>query len=398
MPIAPANGAAVRCWAAQGLASAAGLALLLLALHADAAWFDRHFLPVFFVPYRTYRLGETLARGAIALTGLGVLVWAGPALGRWASRTAPLAMAADLGRIVLALVLALGLAEVGLRVAFPRSNEAPQPGVEPLRRADARLGWTFVPARVGRQTLRGREVDYAFDSNGFRVAGLDRPVDFARPSILFSGESIVTGAGLSWDQTFAAKAAEALGLQTANLSVYAYSDDQAWLRLADLLPRFQAPRAVVILFSPGLMFRDLDDERPHLGPALDWRPAQHGLRFAALLRLFVPYQSEGAIEGAERRVRAELAAAVRQARARGAQSLILVPRFGPEDPRDAAIDAKILTGLPYLKVELDPAWRQPRDPHPDARGAAALAQAVTKSLAGRLEPSADAAPDPSPPN
>ena len=373
-----------------GLVIAAGLALLALAWRADVAWFDRHFLPVFFVPYPAYRMGETVARCGLALLGLGVLALA-PPLSRWAERSSAQAMAGDLARIILALVLAAAFGEAGLRLAFPRSTEAPQSGVEPLRRADPRLGWTFVPARVGRQTVHGATVDYAFDADGFRVAGLDHPVDFARPSILFSGESIVTGAGLPWDQTFAAQTAAALNLQPANLSVFAYSDDQAWLRLADLLPRFQQPKAVVMLVSPGLMFRDLEVERPHLDPALDWRPAEPGSRLAALARLFVPYHGVGAINLTERKVRAELTEAVRRARARGAEPLILVPRFGPEDPREAVLRHKVLDGLPYLMVELDPAWRQPHDPHPDARGARALAEALTQALAEKLQSPAYAA-------
>jgi hypothetical protein len=391
-----------RRWIVQGLATGLGLLLLVFAWRANPAWFDRHFLPVFFVPYRLYRLGETGARFAAGLIGLGLIAGAAPALGRWTQRSSGKGMAADMARLLVALILAAGLCEAGLRLVFPRPTEAPQPGVEPLRRADPRLGWTFVPDRVAHQTIRGRTVTYAFDANGLRVARLDQPADFGRPSILFSGESIVTGAGLDWDQTFAAETAAALGLQPANLSVFAYSDDQAFLRLTDLLPRFAEPRAVVILVSPGLMFRDLDDERPHLGPRLDWRAAEHGSRLLALVRLFVPYHSAGAVAAMKARVRAELTETVRQVRARGGEPLILVPRFGPEDPREAALRRAVLDGLPTLPVELDPSWRQPHDPHPDARGARAIADALVARLKtvspGESGSSARAARDPWPPN
>ena len=273
-----------------------------------------------------------------------------------------------------------------LRLAFPRETEAPKAGVEPLRRADPRLGWAFAPGRTARQTVRGQTISYVFDAEGFRVAAPDRPVDFERPSILFSGESIVTGAGLEWDQTFGAQSAHALGLQPANLSVYAYSDDQAWMRLMALLPRFSRPKAVVMLVSPGLLFRDLDEERPHLTPALQWRPARRGSRLVALARLFVPYQGASEIDDAVMKVRAELTEAVRLARSRGAEPLILVPRFGPEDPRETVLRRRMLDGLPTLAVELDPAWRQPHDPHPDARGARAIAEAVTARLKATLGP------------
>ena len=50
------------------------------------------------------------------------------------------------------------------------------PDEEPRRRPDPRLGWTFVPARTGHNTVGGRVIDYAFDPAGYRVRRVDEPV------------------------------------------------------------------------------------------------------------------------------------------------------------------------------------------------------------------------------
>lgn len=380
------DGAHGRRIAAETAAAVLGLVLLAAAWKASPAWFDRHFLPVFFVPFGLYRAGETAAGLALAALGLVVLLWARPALGRAASRATFDQIAAGAARIALALGLAGIASEAGLSLAFPRAAEEVSPRVEPQRQPDPVLGWTFKPGRVARQRLAGRVVDYAFDIHGYRTQSPAQSVDFTKPTALFVGESIVAGAGLPWDQSFPAEVGQTLGLQPANLAVFAYADDQTYLRLARELPRFQRPVAVVMLFSPGLMFRDFDEDRPHLSPGLEWRPAARGLRLLALAHFFVPYHSQAEIDRVVGQAQAELAAGAALARRRGAEPLIVVPRFGPEDPREAVLRRRVLdaAGLPYVEVGLDPSWRQPHDPHPDARGARAIADTVTARLTARL--------------
>ena len=156
------------------------------------------------------------------------------------------------------------------------------------------------------------------------------------------------------------------------------------MRLADELPRFTHPTAVVVLFSPGLLFRDFDDDRPHLGDGMVWRPAVGRSRLAALIRFYVPYHSRAALDGKVALVRAELTADARLARAQGAVPLIVVPYFGDEDPSERSLRRRILDSarLPYVVVKLDPAWRIPRDPHPNAQGAADIATAIAGRLGG----------------
>ena len=361
-----------------------GLGLMSGALQADQAWFDRHFLPVFFLSRRSQVIGQTGARIVVGALGLLIAMIAGPMVGRRLANATSKAMAAGAARLALALFLALGVSELGLRVAYPRAREEAPIKEEPLRRHDPRLGWVFVPGRVGHAVVAGRAIDYAFDARGDRVPDLAHPVDLAKPTILFVGESIITGFGLPWNKSVPARVGAALNTQTANLSVFGYADDQSAMRLADELPRFTHPTAVVILFSPGLLFRDFDDDRPHLDDGMVWRPAVGHSRLAALIRFYVPYHDRAALDGKVALVRAELTADARLARAQGAVPLIVVPYFGDEDPSERSLRRRILDSarLPYVVVKLDPAWRIPRDPHPNAQGAAVIATAITGRLGG----------------
>ena len=377
---APSHGRRIGRLFAEGLVAALGAGLIAAALYASQAWFDRHFIPVFFLSRKLYVVGETFARLMMAGLGLMLALVARPTVGRMVERHSLRILAAGAVRVLLALALAAGLSELVLRARFSRATEEAPANVEPLRRHDVRLGWAFVPSRVSHVVVAGRPIDYAFDASGYRVPSLTQPVDPSRPTILFSGESIITGFGLPWDESIPARVGSALGLQSANLSVFAYADDQAYMRLMAELPRFAQPKAVVMLFSPGLVFRDFDDDRPHLDTNGVWRPAVQRPRLVALLRFFVPYHSRQAIDAKVAQVHAELAASVQAAHARGAAALIVVPRFGPEDATDAALRERILAGLPYVLVTLDPRLRLPRDPHPNAEGARLIAAAITDRL------------------
>ena len=81
-------------------------------------------------------------------------------------------------------------------------------------------------------------------------------------------------------------------------------------------------------------------------------------------------------------VRAELQADAALARSRQAGVLVVIPHFGPEDPREQRLRRRVLdgAGVPYVTVALDPAWRIAGDVHPDARGAQAIAAAVVRGL------------------
>ncbi len=139
-------------------------------------------------------------------------------------------------------------------------------------------------------------IEYAFDSAGYRVRRAGEAVDPDRPAVLFTGESIMVGQGLTWEETVPAQVEAMMGVQSANLAVHGFATDQAYLRLLAELPRFRRPVAVVALFTPGLFDRNLDEDRPHLGPGLVWLPAKPRWRLAMIASWLVPYRSDEAIE------------------------------------------------------------------------------------------------------
>jgi hypothetical protein len=363
--------------AAEIAVAAFGGALLACAVGANQRWLDRHFLPSFFLPRHWYVLIETFARIVLAAAGTAVAVFARPRVGRFAARAPVLAV-----HIAIAAVLAFAGSELVLRRVHLRPIVWLSPEEEPRRRSDPRLGWTLVPARTGHSTIGGRAVEYAIDRAGYRVRRLDEPVDFERPTMLFTGESMMFGEGLTWEDSVPAQVGSMMGMQSANLAVHGFATDQAYLRLQMELPRFRRPVAVVSLFMTALFGRNLDHERPHLRPGLVWRPPVQRWRLESLARLLVPYRSDELIEEGVAVTREIIQATGELARARGATPLVVVPQFGQEDASEQRLRHRILddTGVGYVLIEIDPAWRLPWDRHPNARGAHAIAAAVAEQL------------------
>ena len=354
-----------------------GSALIAWAIVANQQWFDRHFLPAFFVSREAYVWWESLGRIGAAVAGASVALVLRPRIGRFVARNAALTLNAT-----LAALMAIAVSEFALGYVHRHAAEEEPVGREPRRRLDPQLGWTFVPSRVARQMEGGRIIEYAFDPSGYRVRRLDEPVDPQRPTIVFTGESMVVGEGLAWEESVPAQTGASLGIQTANLAVSAYASDQAFMRLRSELPRFRHPIAVVSMFTPTLFDRNLDDDRPHLGQGLVWLPATERWRLLEILRLLVRYRREETIERGVAVTREVLRETCRLARARGASPLIVVPQFMPEEPAERAVRQRVLDGtdIPVVRIDLDGRWRIPGDGHPDARAAHAIAVAIATRL------------------
>src|SRR5260370_7247899 len=130
--------------------------------------------------------------------------------------------------VMVAVVLAFGACELILRVRNPRPTmvEKEPSYSEPSRRLDPRLGWVFVPSRTGRDNIGGRFVEYAVDSAGYRVRRVDEPVDPDQPTIVFAGESMMFGEGLTWDETIPARTGAIMGIQSANFSLSGFTTYQ----------------------------------------------------------------------------------------------------------------------------------------------------------------------------
>jgi hypothetical protein len=359
------------------------VACLAIAIGANQRWLDQHFLPSFLWPRHWYAVIETSVRVGLAVLGAWIVTGARRRAGRVAHREPSLVLT-----IGLAIVLALVASEFALKYVKIQPAEWLFSDEEPRRQPDPHLGWTFLPSRSGHAMIGGRNITYSFDSHGYRVPSLDTPVDLDRPSILFTGESVMVGEGLLWDETIPAQVGAALGIQSANLAVHGYSTDQSYMRLEAELPRFTRPVAVVTLFMTTLFGRNLDRDRPSLGPGLAWRPARPRARLPSLLQMFVPYRTSGAIATGVSLTREVLRETANLARAHGAAPIIVVPQFGHDDPPDQALRRSIFdgTGLSYVFVEIEPEWRIPWDRHPDARAAHRIADAVVTAFRDSFGP------------
>ena len=352
-----------------------GAVLFGSALLANQRWLDHHFLPSFYTSRSRYVWIESIVRILIAAIGAVLALVVRRRLGKFITYHPARAI-----QITLAILLAFPATEFVLRVRHRRvamAEEYPAE-VEPSRHLDSRLGWIFVPSRTGHQWVGNRNVEYVIDSAGYRVRSAAEPVDPDRPTIIFTGESMMVGERLTWDESIPAQTGAIMGLQSANVAVSGFANDQAYLRLRMELSHFRRPVAVVTLFAPLLFDRNLNDDRPHLGPGLVWLPAVQRWRLATIFKFLAPYRRDEAIERGVSVTRST----IELARARGAVPIIVVPQFIPEEDEEREIRSRVLDepGLPYVWVQLDASWRVSNDGHPDARAAHAIAVAIANQL------------------
>jgi hypothetical protein len=372
---------------AEWFIAVVGLALAGAALAASQSWFDHHFLPSFLMSRSAYVRIETSVRLLLVASGIALMLGARPVGARLTVRAI---------RVATAIALALGASELVLRNARFRPSEWRAVNEEPRRQPDSRLGWTFIPARTGYNTNGGRTIEYAFDAGGYRVSRADRSIDPDRPSLLFVGESVMFGDSLTYEESVPAQVEAMLGTQSVNMAVYGYSTDQIYLKLERELPRFRQPEAVVVLYMTALLGRNLDDDRPHLLPGLVWSPAvQHG-RLNTLARLVIPFRRNSTVEKGIVVTREALGAMVRLARSRGATPLVIVPQIGLEGALERSLRQRVLdeAAVPYVMVEIDPAWHVPWDRHPDARATRTIANAIAERLQERSMVTTAASPAP----
>jgi hypothetical protein len=358
-----------------------GIALLSCALIANQRFLDRHFVPSFFLPRHWYVVLQTSGRLAMAIVATWLAFLGRRRAGRFAARTPAGAL-----RILIAVILAIGASELVLNRVHLRPAEWLSADDEPRRQLDPRLGWTWVPERTGHKSIGGRIIDYSIDPAGCRVSRIDEPVDPERPTILFTGESVMFGEGLTYEESIPAQVGAMMGVQAANLAVHGYGNDQAYLRLQTELPYFRRPVAVVSLFMAAIFGRNLDQDRPHLGPGLVWLPAEKHSRLSSLAKLLVPYRADTTVERGVIVTQQVLHATSELAQAHGATPLVVVLQFGREEGPEQVLRRRILDDarIPYAFIEIDSSWRLPWDRHPNARAAQAIAAAIVTELRGRL--------------
>ncbi len=360
-----------------------GIAMIALAGAADTAWFDRHFLPSFFTPRHQQLAIDAILRLVVASLGLAILLFGRSAVRRYARTRQAREIIGTAIMSAGALFAAILTTELIMRTQTWHAAQFHNQQ-EPRRVYDPGLGWVFLPGHRGQDLVAGRRIDYVMDSHGYRIAAPSGKLDFRLPTIILSGESVMAGAGLPWQEATPGQVGAHFGDQIADIAVNGYSTDQSYMRLRNELPRFSCPVTVVTLFMTSFLERNLNDDRPHLDRDLRWHPARQGWRLAALAGLVVPYRSKRTIDAGVAMTSAVLRATVALARSRGAASLIVVPSFTPESTAERALRKRILddAGLDYVLVPIDSHWRLTGDMHPDVHGARAIAAAISR----RLEP------------
>lgn len=352
-----------------------GCALIVAACLANQAWFDRHFMPSFWTPREDIIEIEQRVRVCVGIAGAVLILFLRKPIAR-AVRGEPLLIF----MIGVAIALGIGTAEAVLRVRA--AHKSPELG-ERLGHYDSYIGCFINQSYTKHEMHLGRHTELTFDRNGYRVADAATVVNFNAPTIVLTGESVIVGLKLNWQETIAAHLSDSLHLQSANVAIPGLGTDQAYLRLARELPRFRHPVAVVSLFTPSLFDRNLNDDRPHLGPGLRWLPPVKHWVLASMIERWIQYRSDAEVERGIAVTREVLTATVRLARSRGAVPLIVVPEFGTETPREHELRERILdeAHLPYVLVTLDdPDDRIDNDGHPNADGASAIAEAIADAI------------------
>jgi hypothetical protein len=373
----------------EALVVLVGLTLVACAWKADRVWFEHHVLWRYCAvdPKELARI--RVGRWCCGAVGALLIVGVRPLLGGWAARRSARAIAGLAVRVVGALVLALAVSEGILRLTWKRPPP-PHPLALPESRGDARYGWVHEPSRTEILSYGAKKVTYHFDADGNRILAPDRVLDPSLPTIVVGGESTSLGLGLDYDQTFPVLLEQRLGVQTVNLSVTGYGNDQAYLRVRDELPRLAKPLAVVALVVPVQLVRNVDPFRAHRIPRDDgslyevsaeptvWTDSPLRQIFAAAAGV----HSDEAI----RIARATFRATARDARARGAFPLFVLTHWGPpclpDETGAPSIDRALFDDLDveHVRADLDPAWWEAQIDHPSPRAHVAIADVIVEAL------------------
>jgi hypothetical protein len=367
---------------AEGLVVAVAAALLAFARHVDVPWFERYFALA-----ATHAYVVTMWRVALAGAALVLVVHVRPRAGRWVARVGAREASAASARMALSVFLALVASEVGLRILrLPRRSDMAVTAVS-LGEKNPRYGWLFKASQSFTIETGGRPVHYAFNAEHDRARSTGDLPDPGKPSLLFVGESITVGHGLEWDESYPAIVGEALGLQVVDLGVDGYGSDQAFLRLADALPRFEHPVAIITFFMPGLVERVERVDHPRLvfdGVEARLAPAGfvESLRLSQAFREIFAYRAEWAIRTTEEVFRQT----ARLAGERGARAIFVAPYLGTDWPRgDGYLVEELLAREGFTVVDPRFGFEPiPGDNHPNAASTRRLADAVVGVLQSEL--------------
>ena len=364
------------------------LALLVLILLTGQDWLDRHFLPSWQTRYpeqlRNFNIAQVLAGGV----GLFLLILVRGAVLNAIRHGRPRHILGTVFSCSLAVAASLVTTEMILRSKTWHALYGDPTTTEPMRLRDRELGWVYIPHRLGRASFGERRIEYAINRDGYRTRSIDDVTDFRRPAIVLAGESILLGWGLHWHESVGAQLERLTGTPVVNVSVNAMATDQLHMRIRRELPRFAQPVALVTLFMPRLVDRNLNTDRPWLDAQLRWHPGgPQPYRLIELTRRLLPYRSDAEVAEGIARTQAALRGTLALAEARGAKAYIVVPQFEPADPIEHAVRKRVLDdgGIPYVLVRFDRSWVIADRRHPDARASALIARALAERMSATAE-------------
>jgi hypothetical protein len=346
--------------AVEVLLTLVAVLLAAWALFANDVWFQVHMMSKYCVTDP-----GALGRAHAARWGAGVAaailaIFVRPSLARHLARRSPSSIALATLRITAAVVLSLVVTDVVLRA---RGKKPPPP--------DVRAG--APPAsRSAVVAVAGRTVHYAVNKDGIRTRTPDDVPDPAAPTIVFSGESIVFGYGLDYDETISARVSARTGLQTVNVGLNGAASDESLARLRRTLALLERPVAVVTFMVYSRLDRNAPPSSPFLGSSPLW----------SVLRAVVHYRGDEVID----LTRAILREGAVAARARGAHPLVVFTPRGTacitEDRDRPWIARRLAEEQPFssIHVDIDDSLALGADIHPGPRGAEHYAIAVERAL------------------
>ncbi len=128
-----------------------------------------------------------------------------------------------------------------------------------IGRYDPQLGWSYAPSR---SVNHWDNKTYTFSKEGYRAQSVADEPDYKKPFILIVGDSFLFGHGLDFDETFGHKLAVQLHdtYNVLNFAVQGYGLDQVYLRLQQLIPKYN-PRYVIVDIHEDQDYRNVNRDR-----------------------------------------------------------------------------------------------------------------------------------------